>query len=107
MRRKAHRGIFTKEVRRMPPVLGTIITLALLSIPVFFAGRYCWRDIKGALSGGSCGGCSGDCSSCGGGCSSCSGEHGAGSTGDIVKAKKGPTRYAINGRIVVIPGKEE
>ena len=85
----------------MNPVLGTVIALILLAIPVFFAARYCFRDIKGALTGGSCTGCSGDCGSCGGGCSSCGTDKAGG------EKNAGPKRYAINGKIVTIPGKEE
>jgi len=92
----------------MSPILGHIIAIAILAVPVFFAGRYCFRDIKSALTSGSCGGCSGDCSSCGSGCSSC-GDHCSGKTGNGHKpmTKKGPTRYAINGKIVVINGPED
>ena len=53
----------------MPPVLGNIIVICILAVPVFFAGRYCYRDIKGALTKGKCAGCSGNCSACGGCCS--------------------------------------
>ena len=89
----------------MNPILGNIIVIAILAVPVFFAGRYCFRDIKSSLSGGPCGGCSGDCSSCGSGCSSCS--SGGGTRGKDKKENSGPKRYAINGKIVTIPGKEE
>ena len=54
----------------MPPVLGNLIVIAILAVVIFFAGRYCFRDIKNQLSGnGSCGSCSGNCAGCGGSCS--------------------------------------
>ena len=92
----------------MPPILGHIIVIAILAVPVYFAGRYCLRDIRGSLTGGGCGGCSGDCSSCGGSCS-CGGNRPEGKTEIKGKeaVKKGPTRYAINGKIVIIPGTED
>ena len=98
----------------MSPVLGHIIVIAMLAVPVFFAGRYCFREIKGALTDGSCGGCSGgcsgDCSSCGSSCS-CGGNEGISSSSGTIhaagadqhKTPAGPKRYAINGKIVVIP----
>ena len=53
----------------MPPILGNIIVIAILAVVVFFAGRYCLRDIKNQLSGhGGCGSCSGNCGSCGASC---------------------------------------
>ena len=99
----------------MPPILGHIIVIAILAVPVYFAGRYCLHDIKSAFSGGGCGGCSGDCSSCRGSCS-CGG--GTGKTADrngsavadgsaLSRKKKGPVKYAINGKIVIIPDMTE
>ena len=82
----------------MNPVLGHLIALALLAVPVFFAGRYCFRDIRSALTTGSCGDCSGDCGSCGGGC-------GCGEQAKTPRSEKKDapvTRYAVNGEIVKV-----
>ncbi|MBQ6468515.1 MAG: hypothetical protein IJJ50_00485 [Lachnospiraceae bacterium] len=98
----------------MPAFLGHIIAIALLAVPVFFAGRYCWRNLRGALKNEGCGDCGGNCSSCGCGCSSDGKLSGKGNKGDnphtgevLPAARKSPARYGINGKIVIIPARED
>lgn len=49
-------------------MIGTILVIAILAVPVYFAARFCVRDIKRQLNGGNCSGCSGSCGSCSSNC---------------------------------------